>query len=91
MFVKVTEYNIRNDPVRWQISTSIKITSEQFSLALTVFQIFTFQIRDLENVGQSHNVQHSQWNHSMAIPDELSVGNDNVCIFVQPILVKIEI
>ena len=24
-----------------------------------------FQIRNLENIGQGHDVQHSQWRHSM--------------------------
>ena len=37
------EYNIRNGPIRWQISPSIKVIVEHFSLALTVFEIFTFQ------------------------------------------------
>ena len=27
----------------WQISTSIKVVLEHFSLALTIFEIFTFQ------------------------------------------------
>ena len=29
---------------------------QHFSLALTVFEIFTFQLRDLENVGQDRDV-----------------------------------
>ena len=40
--VKVTEYNIRNGPIRWQIPTSIEIILQHFSLDLTVFDIFTF-------------------------------------------------
>ena len=43
MKVKVTQYNIHNDPIRWQISTSIKVILEHFSLALTVFEIFIFK------------------------------------------------
>ena len=31
-----------------------------FSLALTVFEILTFEIFDLEKVGQGHGVQHWQ-------------------------------
>ena len=52
MEVKVTEYNIRRSPIRWQISISIKfILSIFFSLALAVFEIFAYQKHDLENVG----------------------------------------
>ena len=43
MLVKVTVYNISNGPIRWQISISIKVTFGHFSLALAVFDIFTFQ------------------------------------------------
>ena len=43
IWVKVLEYNIRNGPVRWQISASIKVIPGHFSLALIVFEIFTFQ------------------------------------------------
>ena len=55
-------------PIRWQISTSRKVILEQFSLALTIFSRKNshFKIHDLENVGQGHDVQHSQWSHSMA-------------------------
>ena len=44
---KVTENNIHCGGVRWRISTSIKVTPEQFLLELT-----DFKIRDLENAGQ---------------------------------------
>ena len=43
MKVKVTEYNIRNGSIRWQISFSIKVILEHFSLAPSIFEIFTFQ------------------------------------------------
>ena len=43
MNVKVTEYINCNGPIRWQISTSIKIIHEHFSIALAAFQKFTFQ------------------------------------------------
>ena len=48
MSVKVKGYNIRNGPIRCQISTSIKVILEHFLLTRTVFKI-----RDLENVDQS--------------------------------------
>ena len=35
--VKRMEYNILNVSIRWQISASIKVILEQFSLTLTVF------------------------------------------------------
>ena len=35
------EYGIHNGPIQWQISTSIKVILENFSLALTVFELFT--------------------------------------------------
>ena len=41
--IKVTEYNIFNGPVQWQIWTSIKVILKNILLALTVFEIFTFQ------------------------------------------------
>ena len=37
------DYNILNGPLRWQMSTSIKLKHEHFSLDLMVFEIFTFQ------------------------------------------------
>ena len=36
MEVKITEYNIRNGSVRWQISNSIKVILEQFLLVINV-------------------------------------------------------
>ena len=65
--VKIIEYNILNGSIRWQISISIKVVLEHFSLTLTVFEIFTFQNFDLENLGHGHDVQQLQWRHSMAI------------------------
>ena len=35
-----------------------KLILEHFSLALIVFEILTFEIFDLEKVGQDHGVQH---------------------------------
>ena len=66
MYGKVTEYNIRNDPVRWQISTCKNFRLEQFSRALTVFEILTFERVDLEKVGQGHGVQHWQCRSQIA-------------------------
>ena len=53
--VKVTEYNLRNGPIRWQVSTSIKIILEHFSLALTSTRYSHFKVHNLEDVGQSHD------------------------------------
>ena len=50
------EYNIRNGPVRWQISTCINFILEHFSLALPVFEILIFEIFYLEKVGHGHGV-----------------------------------
>ena len=55
------KYTNRNGPIQWQISTSIKVILEHFSLAFIVFKIL-----DLEDVGQGHDVQYSMWRHSMA-------------------------
>ena len=53
------KYNIRNDFIRWRISTSIEVIARIFTLAFTVLEIKTFQMFDLENLG-------SQCSHSMA-------------------------
>ena len=62
MYFKVMHCNIRNGPIRWQISTSIEIILAQFFanspfLRNSHFEILTLKIRDLENVGQGHDVQ----------------------------------
>ena len=44
MKIKVTVYTSRNEPIRWQIWSSIKVILEHFSLAFIIFQIFTLQI-----------------------------------------------
>ena len=71
---KIKEYNIRNCAVRLQISKHINgkykklstSVSTLFSQALTVWVLLTSPIFGIENVGQSHAVQHSQWCHSIA-------------------------
>ena len=57
----VGEYNIRNVPIELLISTYIK-SWLGIVVALTVFHILTFQICDVENIGQNHDIdlQHSQ-------------------------------
>ena len=65
MKVNVTEHNNHNGAIRWRISTSAKVIWQIFAKALTVSQILKFKICQLENVGQGHRVQHSQWSHSM--------------------------
>ena len=62
MKIKVTEYTIRND----SISFSLKVTLEHFRYLSPFSKYSHFKIRDLENVIQSHDVQHSQWHHAMA-------------------------
>ena len=42
-----------------------------FVTALTVSEILTFQICDLEKLGQSHELQNSQRAHSMANSQQL--------------------
>ena len=66
IYGKITEDNIRNGPVRWQISTCMNFMLEHFSLAVTVFEIFIFEIFDLEKVGQGHGVQHWQYRSLIA-------------------------
>ena len=60
------EYNFRNIGPGWQISKSTKVVPYMFALALTVSDILTFHIFYIQQVGQSHGVQFSQWRHSMA-------------------------
>ena len=83
MKVKVTEYNIRNGPLRWQISTSIKVIIEHFSLALIVFvrdiRISKFAILKVNVKVKTYTIRSgvSRWQ----IPDFLSDGSRNVCIY----------
>ena len=54
-------------PIRWQISTSINVILEHFSLAfIHFFNIHILKNGDLENVRKYHDLQHSLWRHSMA-------------------------
>ena len=64
--VKVTEYNICSDAIRWRIPTSIKVAALVFILTVSVSEILRFNIFDLENVGQGQNAKFMQWHHSMA-------------------------
>ena len=48
---------MRNEAIRCQISTSTKVAVSIFALLLTVFEILTFQMFDLENLGQGHRVK----------------------------------
>ena len=45
----MTKCNVRNDAIRWQISMSMKVTVRIFALALTVSEILTLEMFDLEN------------------------------------------
>ena len=60
MNVKVMKYNIYNGAFDSEYQSGLITT------ALTVSGILTFQICDLEHLGQGHGVQHSQWSHSNA-------------------------
>ena len=64
--VKVTEYNICSEAVQWSIPTSITVTACIFKLAFAVYEVLTFEVFVLENLGNGHKVQHSQSSHSMA-------------------------
>ena len=83
MKVKVSDYTNRSGPIRWLISTSIKVMLEHFSLALTVFQIFTFKYRDLENVGQSWCTTFAVAPYDGKYLISVSDGNSSVCIFAK--------
>ena len=86
--IKVTEYTICNGPIRWQISTSMKAILEHLSLALTVFEIFTF--KNSWSWGNINVIMYNICSGTIGwkIPNFLSDCNSNACIF-QPILVKI--
>ena len=49
-----------------------------FDLALTVSEIFTFEIFDLEKVGDGQRVYHSQWCQQWQISK--SIKPHNVCL-----------
>ena len=60
------EYKIRSSVIRWQISNIKSVVLRISALALTVSDISTFEMFDLDNLGQDHRVQHSQGCHSLA-------------------------
>ena len=53
------EYKLRNDVIRWQISTVIKVETRIFTLTLTVFEILMYQMFDHESLEQGNRAQHS--------------------------------
>ena len=61
-------YGVRHLPFFYSMANInlYKVILEHFSLALTVFEIFTFQIRDLGYVGQGQDLQHWHWPHPNA-------------------------
>ena len=66
--VKVTWHKNGTYAIRQRISTSTKAVLEHFSLAFTdsrYYILYFLKCCDLENIGQGHDVQHSQWRHSM--------------------------
>ena len=56
-------YNTRYGVILFPVSTSIKVVLEHFSLALTVKLYDLEKFYDLENIGQYHNVHHSNLCH----------------------------
>ena len=67
---------LKSDAIWWRVPTSIKVIALIFVvLALTVSEIFGFQMFDLENLGQGHGVEHSQRSHQMGnIKVEISLA-----------------
>ena len=62
MKVKVTVYNVHNVAN----INSVQVIRRIVTVALTVSDILTFQIRDLENLFQDNEIQHLQWSQSSA-------------------------
>ena len=60
------KYNFYSGVFWWQMSVSIKMCLRIFAPALTVSDLLTFKMFDLEKVGQHQGVQLLQWHHSMA-------------------------
>ena len=56
--MKVTEYNIHNGPIRWQISTPSKVILDNFRRLSAFCRYPQFKIRDLENLNQGHDIKH---------------------------------
>ena len=61
IYLKIMVHVIVTVILRW-----IYCMCASLHLALTVFEILRTEIFDLEEVGQSHKAQFSQWRHSMA-------------------------
>ena len=70
------KFRSRSRSTTFTISISIEVVREHFSL----FSWYShFKIHDIENVGQGHDVQHSQCRIWWKKPDFLSDGNSDVC------------
>ena len=66
---------------------SIKVT---IYISPTVSEILTFEILDLENVGQGHEVLLLQWRHSMAnIKMKTSFFTCLMFIKIQPVITNV--
>ena len=59
--------NFRNGISRWQISKTIKVVLCIFAVAFTISDILTFNIFDLQKVGQGAEYSFLQWHHLMAM------------------------
>ena len=53
--VKVLVYTIRNGPIQWEISTSIKVVNDHFSPATMFWRYSHLKCYAPENVGQGHD------------------------------------
>ena len=71
---------------RISISQSVRETTDHtwFSLQLETVEK-KVKFRDLESVGQRHDVRHSQWRHSMIMHDFLCDCNSSVCSIFHPL------
>ena len=60
-------YNIRNGAIRWKIPDFLSDVNSNVCIFLQLLLVKkALEKIDLEIRGQAHDVQHSQWHHSMA-------------------------
>ena len=78
--VKVIEYNIRSDIIKWLIQISIKVIPHVFTQTLTVSETLRFEKFDLANLGEVLWVQHSYERHWMANTSFLFDSSRNIWI-----------
>ena len=64
------KYNIHNDAIRWRISNAINVKERILTLALTVFDMLTFQMLNIENIAEDQ--EYNMYNY--AIDDKISTS-----------------